>query len=147
MVPDHRALSHPPGKSSGKGRFCEPKSPSEQNSRLRVGIEKETGGVTLPLRAPAPRQFPLRPYRLRKKPWAALRSLRVTAPPAIPIAPYVTRRYESDIGAPTRARRGTAVARCTRVDRLPKSLRRRPWWGISLTAGEEKRPPSLTVML
>src|ERR1019366_6061185 len=42
VVPDHRALSHPLGDPSGKGRFLEPKSPSGQNARLRAGIEEDT---------------------------------------------------------------------------------------------------------
>src|SRR5664280_2055661 len=35
------------GRLLGKGRLLEPKSPAEQNSRLRAGIEKETEGLTL----------------------------------------------------------------------------------------------------
>jgi hypothetical protein len=35
------------GRLLGKGRLLEPKSPLEQNSRLRAGIRGETGGVTL----------------------------------------------------------------------------------------------------
>src|SRR5450830_402515 len=52
------------GRLLGKGRLLEPKSPAEQNSRLRVGIEKETGGEPLVSTRQSPRQFPLPPLHL-----------------------------------------------------------------------------------
>jgi hypothetical protein len=46
----------------------EPKSPSGQNARLRVGIEKEPGARLRLLRVTDPRQFPLPPYNPRQFP-------------------------------------------------------------------------------